>query len=205
MGKADNNLFRKISMADPERFDGMLLAMAQQCEGGIQELLDVIFGFLGRKTDFYTGVGKDSAQQLLLDKFLYHQEKALDKQKKEKADREAAEKRRKERQAKKEEEEQKKREQAEAEPTIKELTNEEAERLQKELDQKKQAAENGEGDNKAEQSTAPNSKDDDDEEEDEKDKGKIKPNSGNGADLPNYQWTQTLLNWILEFHSMFHS
>nr|KAG5691716.1 hypothetical protein BaRGS_010219 [Batillaria attramentaria] len=180
---------------DPERFDGMLVAMAQQCEGGIQELLSVFFGFLQRKTDFYVGAGSSQAEEMVLSNFRKYKAVA-DKQKKEqmekekkKAEKKAKEREEAERKRKEEEEKQK------DEPKIKELTDEEAERLQNELDQQKNQGVTANGDagrDKTEKKDEEAKPDDDDEEEDEKDKGKLKPNAGNGGDLPNYKWTQTL-------------
>ncbi|XP_067121518.1 nuclear migration protein nudC [Centruroides vittatus] len=170
---------------DVEKFDGMLLAMAQQHEGGVQELLDTFFSFLLRKTDFYTGGGDGAAKKLLLEKFKKYEAKALSEKAKKEQEREAEERRRKERQARKAQEEAK----LDNEPRVKELTDEEAEKLQKELNEKKECKENGEPERKSEND---GEKNESDEEEDEKDKGKIKPNSGNGCDLENYRWTQTL-------------
>uniref|UniRef100_A0A4X2KK80 CS domain-containing protein n=1 Tax=Vombatus ursinus TaxID=29139 RepID=A0A4X2KK80_VOMUR len=70
-------------------------------------------------------------------------------------------------------------------PQIKELTDEEAERLQLEIDRAGRGA-------RSLTSGSEQEADDDEEEEDEKDKGKLRPNAGNGADLPHYRWTQTL-------------
>jgi hypothetical protein len=170
--------------------------MAQQCDGGIHELLDIFFGFLSRKTDFYIGAGEKNAESLMLEKFREHRTAALARAAKERAEREEEEQRRKERLAAKRAAEEKSSAEAAGEPRIKELTDEEAEQMQRDIDAKKLAANGDAAEVKAKNDTdekkEDKKKDEDEEEEDEKDKGKLKPNAGNGADLPDYKWTQTL-------------
>merc|ERR1712079_223096 len=46
---------------------------AQQCEGGVPELLDIVFGFMNRKTDFYSGgLENGKAKAMVLDAFTKH-------------------------------------------------------------------------------------------------------------------------------------
>uniref|UniRef100_F6T6R5 CS domain-containing protein n=1 Tax=Monodelphis domestica TaxID=13616 RepID=F6T6R5_MONDO len=78
-------------------------------------------------------------------------------------------------------------------PQIKELTDEEAERLQLEIDQRKDEENNQKKDGPTNLTSGSEQEaDEKEEEEDEKDKGKLKPNAGNGADLPHYRGTQNL-------------
>ncbi|KAM5179865.1 nuclear migration protein nudC [Mantella aurantiaca] len=174
---------------DDERFDAMLLAMAQQHEGGVQELVGTFFSFLRRKTDFFVGGESRAAEKLINDAFKHHNKLAQ-------AVKEQKEAEQRERNAAKREQAAKQKPLEPEEPRITELTDEEADKLQKEIDKNKAREQEQEQQQEKpavgtdENSVAP--KGSDDEEEDEKDKGKLKPNSGNGADLPHYRWTQSL-------------
>lgn len=167
--------------ADESKFDGMLLAMAEQHEGGVPQFLDTFFGFLARKTDFYTGGEDGAAFNLVKSAFDKHFEPAKKEREKKKKEREEADRKYKEKLKKEKEEEEKG-------AKIKEITDEEAEILQKELDGKK----NGASSVPEQVVPKPEPKSDDKETEEEEDNGKIKPNIGNGCDLDNYKWTQTL-------------
>ncbi|BET00858.1 nudC domain containing [Nesidiocoris tenuis] len=162
-----------------DRLDSLLLAVAQQHEGGITDLLDTIFSFLARKTDFYDGATPEQSKKLLLDTYQKYLPKAAEFKAKKKEENQEIDKKRREREAKAKAEEA-----AANEPKIQELTNEEAEKLQKQLNEKSEKND--------EPPKAENEVNVDGEEEDESEKGKLKPNAGNGCDLPNYKWTQTL-------------
>ena len=92
---------------EEERFDGMFMSVAQQAHG-IEPLLDNLFSFLRRKTDFFTGAPTETIKETVM--------KAIDKQasiheKKEAEKKVAAEKEKKRKELlgkKKEEEEAKK-------------------------------------------------------------------------------------------------
>jgi len=143
-------------------------------------MLDVIFSFLARKTDFYTGGGDGAAEKLVLEKYRNHGKAAWEEQKKKKLRHEEADRKMRERREKEERE-------LSSQPQIQEVTEEEAKKIEAEEKAKKEPE-------KAESvsEVSKDEKDKGDDDEDEADRGKMKPNDRNGADLEKYNWGQTL-------------
>merc|ERR1711997_288515 len=114
-----------------ERFDSILLSIAQQCEGGVPELLDIVFGFMNRKTDFYSGgLENGKAKAMVLEAFAKHAataEAELAKKKARLAEMDRKQKERREKEKKKEEELEKMQQNGADDDRIVEVTDAEAE------------------------------------------------------------------------------
>mmetsp|Transcript_1034 Transcript_1034/g.2041 ORF Transcript_1034/g.2041 Transcript_1034/m.2041 type:complete len:333 (+) Transcript_1034:129-1127(+) len=175
-----------------EQFDPVLLGLAQQisrAQGpGIEPLLSTFLGFLRRKTDFFVGADKQRVEQALL-KAMNEQFQIVESEKQRSA--QAAKKA------------------ASAPPKAAEKPAAQPVKLKtttgKDSSVEIQMIDEFEGtmpqsdaksvpeDAKAKPSSVSQvDQEDDDDEDDEDSKNKLKPNSGNGADMEKYSWTQTL-------------
>lgn len=54
---------------DVEKFDGILLSLLGNLEGGIDEFFDLIFNFLTRKSDYFTGMDTSVSRKKLMDAY----------------------------------------------------------------------------------------------------------------------------------------
>lgn len=192
-----------------ELFDNMLMNIIGRAEG-IDNFMDVFFGFLHRKTDFYQSVDEETAKNKVVKSF----EKWLKLNKKSMQEKEDAKLRKEKYDAeqKKKKQEKEKAKAKDQESTLVEVTEEEAKKIEAEEELKKQ---NKQSEDQTPESSKPNTsnstksakepeqaemtngglskmdtkKDDEDTNADET---KLMPNRQNGANLEKYQWGQTL-------------
>lgn len=164
---------------DTEKFDGVLLNIAQQ-SGSIEAILDSFFGFLQRKTDFFTGAQDEAAaEQLVMKYYKKHWKGGLKRRQEQQEKNRIADeerKKRKEEQQKKDEEEylKKQAEAAAAKPKIEEVSEEEASQIKASKKEPKDGEEAAEDAAEAESES------------------KEPPPVGNGGTTDKYYWTQTL-------------
>merc|ERR1711976_685719 len=150
-------------------FDDMLMNIIQRAEG-IENFMDLFFGFLHRRTDFYKSLDEETAKSRVLksfDKWLNLNKKAMQEKEDAKA-----------RKEKYEAEQRKKKQEAEQSSAVVEVTEEEAQKIEAE-----EKMTNG--------GLSPMDTKQDDEDTNA-DESKLMPNKQNGANLENYQWGQTL-------------
>ncbi|KAJ1359806.1 hypothetical protein KIN20_018607 [Parelaphostrongylus tenuis] len=173
-----------------EKFDSILFSLAQQMPGGVPDLLDTLFGFLARKTDFYSGAGIDQARTMLLTYFDKHGKEAAEKAMELKKKRLEEEKKlAAKRAAQKAKEEEEFRAQSNNGNKIEEISDAEAAEFEEKFGGKRVVPSSK---NEEENTDGKKEKKETGDQGEDEDEGKIMPNSGNGADLDHYQWTQTL-------------
>jgi len=168
---------------DPERFDGVLLNIAQQ-SGSIDGILDCFFGFLHRKTDFFTGAqDEQAAEQMVLKYYKKHwkagQKKRQEIQEKNRIADEERKQKAEERKKQDEEEYRKKQEEMANKSKIEEVTDEEAAKIKADKQQKEEDSSKAEGGDEGAKS-------------DDEGGSKEPPPLGNGGQTDKYTWTQTL-------------
>ncbi|BFF98932.1 nuclear migration protein nudC [Drosophila madeirensis] len=175
---------------EEEKFDSILLALAEKHRGGVPDFLHTMASFLRRKTDFYTGAKQSEWEKLLLDTFRKESALAMEAHAEKVKAREAT-------QRIKEEKERVEREARQKEidgNKICDISDEEAAAIIKEEEDKKRQQlldkAGGAATENLDDISKPIEKVDDDSEKAEV--GKLQPNAGNGCTLDKYMWTQTL-------------
>ena len=171
----------------PEEFDGLLMTVIQKARG-IDNYFDAVFGFLFRKTDFFTNATK--SKEIIETQFKKYVQKYEDKMEREKKIKE-----------RKEKEQAALNKPAEASSaTVKELTPEEYLKKKKEederrLEQEKEMEKQRKEDRKREEDEKRKAegkppREDKEDDEDKVKEGHVLPNKEKGQTLDKYSWGQ---------------
>ncbi|OQR82749.1 nuclear migration protein nudC [Achlya hypogyna] len=163
-------------MAD-ERFDGLLLQMAQ-AQQGIEPMLTGVFSFLRRKTDFFSGASQDKIEQMVLT--VVRREAALaERERYDRKQQEEKEKKKRAEDKKKKDAEEAARKAAAMESRFEELPDDAPVSAPTPVVEAKPAAKTV--------TSKPNDPANDDDDDDSS-----PPLEGNGGKTEHYVWTQTL-------------